>query len=90
MLALQAAVKKAPKPDLSKAEQKRLRQEKDPNFKAQSKSNQKEAAANAKHKPAEAGNVNIETPKRKARGIGFDETADKNKKQKTENPIEQK
>lgn len=84
----QAAVKKAPKPEISKAEQKRLRQEKDPNFKAQNAA--KKEAAPVEQAPTGPSKTNMDPPKRKARGIGFDEKADKSKKQRTDGSVEQR
>ena len=88
LLALQAAVRKAPGPELSKGEQKRLRQAKDPNFKPQSKANKEATPAN--EAPTGPSKTSMEPPKRKARGIGFDEKMEKSKKQKTENTEDQK
>ena len=79
---------KAPKPELSKAEQKRLRQEKDPTFKTPKQKKPTNAPPNSQGNapPEQPPRTALDPPKRKARGIGFDEKSDQSKKQRLEHP----
>ena len=84
---LQAAVKRAPQAELSKAEKKRLRQERDPNFKGKPQGKKEGTMEGGQSSvPEQPGKPAPEPSKRKARGIGFDDTADRNKRQKADGP----
>lgn len=73
---------------MSKADKKRLRQEKDPNFKnrAQTKGETADTASQNPVQQAPA-KTSAETSKRKAPGIGFDMKAERSKRQKGEAPL---
>ena len=88
ILHAQAAIKKTPRAELTKAEKKRLRQERDPNFKGQVTT--ENAAGPAASAPEQPGRPAQEPAKRKARGVGFKDSEDRSKRLKGDQPADNK